>query len=96
MAAKTISDGLITNNYLARKFYFIVAGLAGLYGVKTTLIKCIMSMAPSRDVLAQAQAEVALGNIPVGKVQIIKWRGKPVFIYHRQDKLTKTKFRDFL
>jgi len=40
-------------------------------------------MSPSRDIVAEAQLEVKLNDIPEGKVSVVKWRGKPVFIYHR-------------
>lgn len=54
-----------------------------MYGVKSHLLHYIMFLAPSRDVLAEAQIEISLQGIKVGKVAIVKWRGKPVFVYHR-------------
>ncbi|KAI4493386.1 PREDICTED: cytochrome b-c1 complex subunit Rieske, mitochondrial-like [Polistes canadensis] len=60
-----------------------VAGVASMYTFKSHLLHYIMFLAPSRDVIATAQTEATLSNIPEGKVATIKWRGKPVFIYHR-------------
>ena len=59
------------------------AGILGLYGYKSHLTHYLATMAPSRDVLAEAQIEFKLTNVPTGKVAVAKWRGKPVFVYHR-------------
>ncbi|XP_076178062.1 cytochrome b-c1 complex subunit Rieske, mitochondrial [Ptiloglossa arizonensis] len=60
-----------------------VASVAALYGIKSHMLHWVMFLAPSREILADAQVEMNLQVIPVGKVSIIKWQGKPVFIYHR-------------
>lgn len=62
---------------------FSVGSVAGLYGLKAHTLHYVLFMLPSRVTLAEAQTEVKLNNIPEGKVLIVKWRGKPVFIYHR-------------
>lgn len=59
--------------------------VAGMYVLKSHMLHYILFLAPSRDVLATAQVEVSLANIPLGKVSIVKWRGKPIFIYHRAE-----------
>lgn len=43
----------------------------------------LSALSASGDVLAQAQVEVDLSNIPQGKSVVLKWRGKPIFIRHR-------------
>lgn len=40
-------------------------------------------MSASADVLALAQIEIKLSDIPEGKSATFKWRGKPLFIRHR-------------
>ncbi|XP_033328855.1 cytochrome b-c1 complex subunit Rieske, mitochondrial [Megalopta genalis] len=60
-----------------------VFGVATMYAMKSHMLHYVLFMAPSRDVLAEAQAEISLDNITVGKTLVAKWRGKPVFIYHR-------------
>jgi ubiquinol-cytochrome c reductase iron-sulfur subunit len=40
-------------------------------------------MNPSSDVLAKAETEVDISNIPPGGMHTIAWQGKPVFILHR-------------
>lgn len=42
------------------------------------------SLSASADVLAMAKIEVKLDAIPEGKSVVFKWRGKPLFIRHRQ------------
>lgn len=65
--------------------YFIVGsmGLITAAGAKATVSDFLASMSASADVLALAKVEVELNNIPEGKNAIIKWRGKPVFVRHR-------------
>ncbi|XP_011147434.1 cytochrome b-c1 complex subunit Rieske, mitochondrial [Harpegnathos saltator] len=60
-----------------------VGGVAGLYSLKSHALHYILFLSPSRDMLAESQLEVKLQNISEGHVAIVKWRGKPVFIYHR-------------
>lgn len=60
-----------------------VGGVAGLYSLKACTLHYILCLSPSRDVLAEAQLEVKLDGISEGHVAIVKWRGKPIFIYHR-------------
>lgn len=40
-------------------------------------------MSASADVLALANAEFDIGDIPAGQGITVKWRGKPIFIRHR-------------
>ena len=60
-----------------------VTGVAGLYAAKAIIVEHALFLAPARDVLAAAKTEVDISNIPVNKCQIVKWQGKPVYIYHR-------------
>ena len=36
-----------------------------------------------QDVLAMAQIEIKLADIPEGKNMVFKWRGKPLMVRHR-------------
>jgi len=66
--------------------YMIVGGMggvSGIYGAKSIVTYLVSSMSASADVLALAQCEVKLGDIPEGKNVTFKWRGKPLFIKHR-------------
>lgn len=69
-----------------RPFTYFVVGATGVLGAmsaKSTVMNFLSSLSASGDVLAMAQVEVDLTNIPQGKSVVIKWRGKPVFIRHR-------------
>uniref|UniRef100_A0A8D8SLZ3 Cytochrome b-c1 complex subunit Rieske, mitochondrial n=1 Tax=Cacopsylla melanoneura TaxID=428564 RepID=A0A8D8SLZ3_9HEMI len=65
--------------------YLVAAGsaVAGAYGAKTIVTQFISSMGASADVLAMAKIEVKLADIPEGRSVTFKWRGKPLFIRHR-------------
>ena len=50
------------------------------------VLKFILSMSASKDVLAMASLEVDLSSIESGSTVTVKWRGKPVFIRrHTED-----------
>lgn len=48
-----------------------------------TSLQFIATMSASADVLALANAEFEIGDIPAGQGITVKWRGKPIFIRHR-------------
>ena len=62
---------------------FTAGGVSGIYSAKSIVTYLVGSMSASADVLALAQCEVKLGDIPEGKNVTFKWRGKPLFIRHR-------------
>ncbi|KAL5021692.1 hypothetical protein ScPMuIL_000847 [Solemya velum] len=65
--------------------YLTIAGgsVVGTYGAKVMVTDFIGSMSASADVLALAQIEIKLADIPEGKNMTFKWRGKPLFVRHR-------------
>jgi ubiquinol-cytochrome c reductase iron-sulfur subunit len=67
--------------------YFVLTGGRFIYAatLRLFLLKFILSMSASRDVLAMASLEVDLGSIEPGATVTVKWRGKPVFIRHRTE-----------
>lgn len=66
-----------------RDFLIKVTSAVGGVGVAAACIPFVASMNPSSDVLAKAETDVALDNIPTGGVHTVAWQGKPVFIVHR-------------
>jgi len=58
-------------------------GVLGAYSAKSVVNQFIGSWSASADVLAMAQIEIKLADIPEGKNMTFKWRGKPLFIRHR-------------
>ena len=67
--------------------YFVLAGGRFIYaaGLRLLVLKFILSMKASKDVLALASLEVDLANITEGQTVTVKWRGKPVFIRNRSE-----------
>lgn len=67
--------------------YFVLTGGRFIYAatLRLLLLKFILSMSASRDVLALASLEVDLSSIQPGATVTVKWRGKPVFIRHRTE-----------
>ena len=67
--------------------YFILTGGRFIYAsaLRLLLLKVVLSMCASKDVLAMASLEVDLSNILPGNTVTVKWRGKPVFIRHRTE-----------
>jgi len=61
----------------------LAIGVSVAYGAKAFVRDIVMNIAPSADVLAMAQVEVKLSDIPVGKNLAVKWRNKPLFVRHR-------------
>mmetsp|Transcript_11539 Transcript_11539/g.40127 ORF Transcript_11539/g.40127 Transcript_11539/m.40127 type:complete len:262 (-) Transcript_11539:400-1185(-) len=67
--------------------YFVLSGGRFIYAsaIRLAVLKFILSMQASKDVLALASLEVDVSKIDVGNTITVKWRGKPVFIKHRSD-----------
>jgi ubiquinol-cytochrome c reductase iron-sulfur subunit len=67
--------------------YAVLTGGRFIYAsaIRLAVLKFILSMTASQDVLAMANLEVELGHIQKGQTVTVKWRGKPVFIRHRTE-----------
>ncbi len=65
--------------------YFVLTGGRFVYAsaIRLAVLKFILSMQASKDVLALASLEVDISKIEVGQTVTVKWRGKPVFIKRR-------------
>ena len=73
-----------------RSFLIKLTSVVGGAGVAATCVPFIASMNPSSDVLAKAETEVDLSNIPEGGMHTVAWQGKPVFILHRSPEEIKS------
>lgn len=67
--------------------YLVSTGGRFVYAslIRLLILKFILSMSASRDVLALASLEVDLSGIEPGVTVSVKWRGKPVFVWHRTE-----------
>ncbi|XP_043269894.1 cytochrome b-c1 complex subunit Rieske, mitochondrial isoform X2 [Venturia canescens] len=70
-------------------FTYLVAagtGVCAAYIAKAQILSMVGMLAASKDVLAVSKIEVDLNKIPEGQSMVFKWRGKPLFIRHRDSK----------
>ncbi|XP_020600393.1 cytochrome b-c1 complex subunit Rieske-4, mitochondrial-like [Phalaenopsis equestris] len=67
--------------------YFVLTGGRFVYAslLRLFILKFVLSMSASKDVLALASLEVDLSSIEPGATVTVKWRGKPVFIRRRTE-----------
>ena len=65
--------------------YFVMTGGRFIYAsaIRLAVLKFVLSMSATADVLALASLEVDLSKIEAGQTVTVKWRGKPVFIRRR-------------
>jgi len=72
-----------------RAFTYLVQGTAAFAyatAARAAVHQFVGFWAASADVLALSTLEVDIGKIEEGRTQTVKWRGKPVFIRHRNRK----------
>lgn len=69
-----------------RDFLMLTAGVFGAVGAGAAIWPLIDQMNPAADTLAASTTEVNLAPIEVGQRILVKWRGKPIFIWHRSEK----------
>ncbi|XVE66079.1 hypothetical protein DITRI_Ditri08aG0052400 [Diplodiscus trichospermus] len=67
--------------------YFVLTGGRFVYAslIRLLILKFVLSMSASKDVLALASLEVDLSSIEPGTTVTVKWRGKPVFRRRRTE-----------
>lgn len=65
--------------------YFVMTGGRMIYAsaLRLAVLKFLLSMSATADVLALASLEVDLAKVEQGSTVTVKWRGKPVFIRRR-------------
>lgn len=65
--------------------YMVLSGGRFIYAsaIRLLVLKFLLSMSATKDVLALASLEVDLSTIEEGQTVTVKWRGKPVFIRRR-------------
>jgi len=76
-------------DYSSRNFTYMVVGAAGVVGtigIKNVVGDFIAALTPGRHLLAAANIEVKLDDIKEGQVMTFDWRGKPLIVWHREQK----------
>ncbi len=66
-----------------RDFLYLTAGAMGGIGALAVAWPFFNALNPAQDALALATIEVDLEPVDVGQSITVQWRGKPVFIRHR-------------
>ncbi|XP_058758079.1 cytochrome b-c1 complex subunit Rieske-2, mitochondrial-like isoform X2 [Vicia villosa] len=97
-AVKNPSSKIVYDEYNHERFppgdpskrafaYFVLTGGRFAYAsvIRLLVLKLVLGMSASKDVLAMASLEVDLSSIEPGTTVTVKWRGKPVFIRRRTD-----------
>ncbi|RZC59592.1 hypothetical protein C5167_006895 [Papaver somniferum] len=97
-ALKNPTNKIVYDNYNHERYppgdpskrafaYFVLTGGRFVYAslIRLLVLKFVLSMSASKDVLALASLEVDLTSIEPGSTVTVKWRGKPVFIRRRTE-----------
>jgi len=66
-----------------RDFLYLTAGAMGAIGTAAVVWPFIDSLNPAQDAVALASVEVDLSPVEVNQAITVMWRGKPIFIRHR-------------
>ena len=82
LATATIAPGTPSR----RDFLLIATGAVGAVGAGSVLWPLINQMNPDASTLALASTEVDISKVEVGQILVVKWRGSPVFVRHRNPK----------
>ena len=71
-----------------RDFLYIATAAVGAVGAAASLVPLITQMNPDASTIAAgAPIEVDLGPIAEGQIIKVFWRSKPIFIFHRGNKV---------
>merc|ERR1712110_871375 len=67
--------------------YMVTGSIAAvtMFSAGNLVYKLVNTLRPTKSVKALASIEVEIGDIPIGKTCMFKWRGKPIFIKHRDE-----------
>ena len=67
----------------SRRFWVTTAcAVGGVAGVATA-VPLVSTFSPRKGPRRRRSVEVDIGDIPVGAMKTVEWRGKPVWIIHR-------------
>ena len=72
-----------------RDFLYIATGMAGVVGAGAVAWPFIDQMRPDASTLALASVEVDVSSLQPGSSLVVKWRGKPVVVRNRTEKVMK-------
>src|ERR1017187_10260592 len=83
--------GIHSNESTRRDFLFIATGTVAAVGAAATLVPLISQMNPDASTLAAGgPVDLDISKIEPGQQVVVRWRERPVFVFHRTPETVKT------
>jgi len=74
-----------------RDFLYIATAAVGAVGAAAALIPLVAQMNPDASTLAAGgPVDLDISKIPEGQQVVVRWRQRPVFVFHRTQKILDT------
>src|ERR1700722_19641646 len=93
MASSTpaASSGSHAPDATRRDFLYIATAAVGAVGAAAALIPLVAQMNPDASTLAAGgPVDLDISKIPEGQQVVVRWRQRPVFVFHRTQKILDT------
>ncbi len=83
--------GLHSPEATRRDFLFIATGTVAAVGAAAALVPLVSQMNPDASTLAAGgPVDLDIGKIEPGQQVVVRWRERPVFVFHRTPETLKT------
>ena len=83
----TLPAGSHPSEPTRRDFLYIATGTVAAVGGAATLVPLIAQMNPDASTLAAGgPVDLDLSKIEPGQQVVIRWRERPIFVYHRTER----------
>ena len=83
--------GLHSPEATRRDFLFIATGTVAAVGAAATLVPLVSQMNPDASTLAAGgPVDLDIGKIEPGQQVVVRWRERPIFVFHRTPETLKT------
>jgi ubiquinol-cytochrome c reductase iron-sulfur subunit len=87
----TAPSGLHGPEGTRRDFLYIATGTVAAVGAAATLVPLIAQMNPDASTLAAGgPVDLDISKIEPGQQVVIRWRERPIFVFHRSPETIKT------
>src|ERR1700677_3128853 len=87
----TAPSGLHGPEGTRRDFLYIATGTVAVVGAAATLVPLIAQMNPDASTLAAGgPVDLDVSKIEPGQQVVIRWRERPIFVFHRSPETLKT------
>ena len=90
-SASITPAGLHSPEATRRDFLFIATGTVAAVGAAATLVPLVSQMNPDASTLAAGgPVDLDIGKIEPGQQVVVRWRERPIFVFHRTPETLKT------